>query len=300
MAGQSLSFPLLGLVFVLVLGTSTSSTGNASGLNCRVGKPLRKQIEVEPLDGSCLRDIVNQLSKTLRHIGDEELGINSFQETLDRLEFTKVRDDLNARLKTLADRLNSKLKSYAEILRKSSNPVEAVLIKSSVTNFSSPPRQRDICAEVLRCEEQSYPSCCVATILLILVLTLTDLSMESLQPSDLKRLHILPMFYPGTNCGATHLAQNTGPLLLARCGNPKNVLLLVEHGTFMSERDVGLAQLTAKTLVDMLSDIDYVNVVGLAGHEQIHCPDRLLRATDINKIQLTRHIDAITRSGELA
>lgn len=67
---------------------------------------------------------------------------------------------------------------------------------------------------------------------------------------------------------------------------------------FMSERDVGLAQLTAKTLIDMLSDIDYVSVVGLAGHGSVYCPDRLIKATDINKIQLTRHIDAIVRTGE--
>ncbi|XP_046425464.1 VWFA and cache domain-containing protein CG16868 [Neodiprion fabricii] len=270
MAVEYLPIRVLGLVILFIIQANADFTDNGSVVNCRVDKPLRKQIEVEPLNGSCLRDIVNQVSKTLRNVGNEELGITSFQETLDRLEFNRVRDDLNVKLKSLTNKLNAKLQSYIDFLTRSNDLVQPILnAKSSNEIYSNLPRSSNICDEIKR--------------------VLTN--------SELRHLHILPTSHPGTICGPPSLSQNTGLLLLSRCKNPKKVLLLIEHGIFISEKDAGLAQLTAKTLLDMLSDKDYIGVVGLTGHGSTHCPDHLLRATDVNKIQLTRHIDTIIRFG---
>lgn len=98
-------------------------------------------------------------------------------------------------------------------------------------------------------------------------------------------------------CGLASLAHNVGPLLLSQCDKPKNVILLLEHGMFMSEDDFSLAQVTAKTIVEMLSELDHVTVVGLAGHGHIHCEKELMRANDINKFQLSRHIESLARIG---
>ncbi|XP_020708779.2 VWFA and cache domain-containing protein 1 [Athalia rosae] len=266
-------FEVLGVFIFFGLETIANAVGNDSNINCRVSKPLRKQIDAEPLDGSCLRDIVSQLSKTLRNIGNEELAITSFQETLDNLEFVRVRENLDLRLASLAEKLNLKLKSYSEYLTRSNDAITPVLLAKISDNFyPSPLRIPDICSEI------------------------SGALAASLRGSEWTHLHILPISNPSTACGPTNLSQYTGPLLLSRCLSARKVLLLIEHGISMSDRDVALVQLTAKTLVDMLSDNDYVNVVGLTGQGSIHCPDRLLRATDINKIQLTRHIDSITKT----
>lgn len=65
----------------------------------------------------------------------------------------------------------------------------------------------------------------------------------------------------------------------------------------MSEGDLTLAQLTAKSILDMLSETDYVTAIGVSGHGSIYCKEGLLRATDVNKFQLIRHIDSISRIG---
>lgn len=98
-------------------------------------------------------------------------------------------------------------------------------------------------------------------------------------------------------CGPPSLAQNIGPLFLSQCNRSKHVILLLEHGIFMSEGDVALAQITAKTVIDMLSETDYVTVVGLAGQGSIHCKNGLMKANEVNKYHLTRHVDTITRTG---
>jgi hypothetical protein len=98
-------------------------------------------------------------------------------------------------------------------------------------------------------------------------------------------------------CGPPSLAHNIGPLLLAQCNRSKNIILLLEHNAaFMSEEDVTLAQITAKTIVHMLSETDRVTVVGLVGGGSSLCPDQgLARATDIHKIRLDRYIDSLIR-----
>lgn len=149
MADKHLFVIILAILLFLNSQTSVNSINNVSSINCKVGKPLRKQIEVEPLNGFCLRDIATQISKTLRNISNEELGITSFQETLDNLEFSRVPDDLNSTLKYLADKLESKLKFYTDLIDRSNNIVEPILkAKLSHNMYSNPPRAPDVCIEI--------------------------------------------------------------------------------------------------------------------------------------------------------
>lgn len=119
----------------------------------------------------------------------------------------------------------------------------------------------------------------------------------NLRSQEWKSLHILPISYPGTICGPPTLTHNIGALLLSQYCLEKNVILLLEHGTFMSDSDFALAQVTAKTIIDMLSETDNVTVVGLASTAPLFCKDGLLKATDINKFQLARYIDGLIRTG---
>ena len=97
-------------------------------------------------------------------------------------------------------------------------------------------------------------------------------------------------------CGPPSLVHNIGPLLLQQCTRHKNVLLLLEQSSaFMTEEDVTLAQITAKTIVHMLMETDRVAVVGLGGRGSALC-EGLARATDIHKIRLDRHLDSLVRS----
>lgn len=114
-----------------------------------------------------------------------------------------------------------------------------------------------------------------------------------------KNLHVLPMSQPSAICGPPTLAHNIGPLVLSRYCVEKNVILLLEHGLFMSETDFALAQMAAKTIIDMLSETDNIAVVGLANITPLYCKDDLLKATDINKFQLARYIDGLTRTGSV-
>lgn len=97
-------------------------------------------------------------------------------------------------------------------------------------------------------------------------------------------------------CGQAGPVRNVGSLFLSQCDKPKNVIVLMEHGAFMSEEDITLARATAKTIVDMLSDSDSVTIIGLAGRGFVHCKNGLVKSTDVNKFQLIRRIDATTRS----
>lgn len=113
-----------------------------------------------------------------------------------------------------------------------------------------------------------------------------------------KNLHVLPLYPPGRICGPPSLVHNIGPLLLSQHCSAKNIILLLEHGTFMSEEDLILIQITAKTVIDMLSEKDYVTAIGLAGNGFVYCKNGLVKATDINKYQLGRYIDNLTRKGK--
>lgn len=118
-----------------------------------------------------------------------------------------------------------------------------------------------------------------------------------LRNQEWKNLHLLPFKYPVTMCGPPSAGHNIGPLLLSQYCPQKNVLLLIEHAMFMSEGDITLAQITAETIIDMLSYTDHVNVIGLSNNSSIHCKDGLLKATDVNKFQLSRYIHSLNRIG---
>lgn len=123
--------------------------------------------------------------------------------------------------------------------------------------------------------------------------------MINLRNQEWKNVHLLPFMYPATMCGPPSSGHNIGPLLLSQYCPKKNVLLLLEHGIFMSEGDITLAQITAETIIDMLSQTDRINVIGLSSNSSIHCKDGLLKATDVNKFQLARYIHSLTRTGTI-
>lgn len=110
-----------------------------------------------------------------------------------------------------------------------------------------------------------------------------------------RQLRVLPLNRPGKICGQAGPVRNIGSLFLSQCDKPRNVIVLMEHGIFMSEDDIALARAIAKTIVDMLSDNDSITVVGLADQSFLYCKNGLVKATDINKFQLIRRIDAIAR-----
>lgn len=118
-----------------------------------------------------------------------------------------------------------------------------------------------------------------------------------LRSQEWKNLRVLPISQPSTICGPPMLGHIIGSLLLSQYCPEKNVILLLEHGMFMSESDLALAQIAARTIIDMLSETDNITVVGLANTAPSFCKDGLLKATDINKFQLARYIDSLIRTG---
>lgn len=142
-------------VFALLLLPRASSEIGAD-VKCQLSKPLRKQVEVKSLNGMCLQDAVVRLSKTLRAIGNDELGITLFQEKLDKLDFANVTSGLDARLHTLTEKLNGKLSTYSELLRQSNNVIQPILAKDtksasdnrSEKSDNSQERNSNICAQI--------------------------------------------------------------------------------------------------------------------------------------------------------
>ncbi|XP_012215377.1 VWFA and cache domain-containing protein 1 isoform X2 [Linepithema humile] len=250
-------------------------------IKCQFSKPMRKQVPAEPLNGMCLRDAVVHLSKTLQSIVDKELGVSVFQKMINKMEFIHTLSDMDMRLNSLVDKFNNKLRSYDDILKQSYNAIYPILSKkqdysaysSQMVNLDiTQNRVTDICTEIMT--------------------ALTTV----LRNQEWKNLHILPINQPSTLCGPPTLAHNIGPLLLSQYCPEKNVILLLDHGASISESELALAQMATKSIIDMLSETDNVTVVGLANIAPLFCKDGLLKATDINKFQLARHIDGLTRT----
>lgn len=145
------------------------------------------------------------------------------------------------------------------------------------------------------CKISSFRTCKFQSNVILCILELA----LHLKNQEWKNLHLLPFMYPVTMCGPSSAGHNIGPLLLSQYCPKKNVLLLLEHAVFMSEGDLTLAQITAETIIDMLSHTDYVNVIGLSTNTSIHCKEGLLKATDVNKFQLARYIHSLTRIGTI-
>ncbi|KAF7414483.1 hypothetical protein HZH68_002972 [Vespula germanica] len=265
-------------IIVLVHGNDNTNTS----VNCQLDTSERKQMNVEPLNGTCLHDIVVELSDVFLSITNEELGIPTFLEVLDNLEFSNITNNLENTLNMLVHKLNNKLLSHVDLLQKSNRIIEPILLKKRMYSIYSDEENNiksiqneasDICSEIT-----------------------TELTTK-LKDQGWKNLHVLPLYPPGRICGPPSLVHNIGPLLLSQHCSAKNIILLLEHGTFISEEDLILIQITAKTIIDMLSEKDYVTAIGLAGNGFVYCKDGLVKATDINKYQLGRHIDSLTRRG---
>ncbi|XP_071872449.1 VWFA and cache domain-containing protein 1 [Bombus fervidus] len=268
------------LVTVLVNVHSSADESTSVNPKCQFGKTLRKQVNAEPLNGTCLRDIVVRLSNEFRSITDAELGLKPFQRMLGEMEFMNVSSSLNMRLSLLVDKLNNKLLSYAKLLKQSYNIIEPILAKNE-NQFDYFESMNGL--ELLSNGLADFCSQIAQKLAL------------HLKNQEWKNLHLLPFMYPVTMCGPSNAGHNIGPLLLSQYCPKKNVLLLIEHAVFMSEGDLTLAQITAETIIDMLSHTDYVNVIGLSTNTSIHCKDGLLKATDVNKFQLARYIHSLTR-----
>lgn len=127
-------------------------------IKCQFGKPMRKQVPAEPLNGMCLRDATVHLSKTLQSIVDKELGVSKFQKMINKMEFIYTSSDLDIRLNSLVEKFNNKLKSYDDILKQSYKIIHPILSKkqdysaysSQMVNFDiTQNRVTDICTEII-------------------------------------------------------------------------------------------------------------------------------------------------------
>ncbi|XP_012148021.2 VWFA and cache domain-containing protein 1 isoform X1 [Megachile rotundata] len=271
----------LGLIVTVFLNLyGVAEEESTTDAKCQFGKTLRKQVNAEPLNGTCLRDIVIRLSNEFRSITDSELGFKSFEKILDEMEFVNISNSLNVKLNVLVDKLNNKLSSYAELLKQSYHIVQPILAKNeeqfihsgSINGLDISSGLSDFCSQIVQALAMNIRS------------------------QEWKNLHLLPFMYPVTMCGPLSAGHNIGPLLLSQYCPNKKVLLLLEHGMFMSEGDITLAQITTETIIDMLSQTDYINVIGLSSNNSIYCKDGLLKATDVNKFQLARYIHSLTRT----
>ncbi|XP_057341737.1 VWFA and cache domain-containing protein 1 [Microplitis mediator] len=276
----------LGFISILLLcnGIIEASDGletdSINPVECQLGRALRKQVKPTPLGGMCLKDIVIRLSKTLRSIGNDELGLVQFQRMLDQLDFIQVPDEPDSSLKTLVNDIDSQLEKFLDILERSLDIV-APVIKINTYDHSYLDHSQEL--QVQRLKSGDFCK------------QIEDALAFNLKDSGWKHLRVIPIKRPGKICGQAGPVRNIGSLFLSQCDKPRNVIVLLENGMFMSEEDIALARATARTIVDMLSDGDLITVIGLADKSSIYCTDTLVKATDVNKYQLIRRIDSIVR-----
>lgn len=158
--GISFSFILLVQFFV------GANTINGTSSDCQIRRPLRKQVEAEPLAGMCLKDIVVRFSKTLRSIGTEELGLTAFQEMLDRLDLAKTQYSLDEALENLVSKINSKLSSYDKLLEQCDNAIQSILLNEhyysgyadeTMDSSHSPKESADLCSQIENGNGRRHP-----------------------------------------------------------------------------------------------------------------------------------------------
>lgn len=153
---------ILYLILPIILLNIYVVANNDSVINitvkCQTGKSLHKQVSVEPLNGMCLRDVVVYLSKRLRSIVDEELGMSSFQDAINKMEFANISSNLDARLNALVDKFNNKLRTHIDVLKQGYNVVYSILSKEIRAVYSSQTvdldimqmnRVSDICTQII-------------------------------------------------------------------------------------------------------------------------------------------------------
>lgn len=139
---------------VIIEGNDGLENENNNVVECQLGRALRKQVKPTPLGGMCLKDIVVRLSKTLRSIGNDELGLVQFQLMLDQLDFIEVPDEPESSLKTLVNDIDAQLEKFLDILERSLDIV-APIIKSNTYDHSYLDHDQEL--QVQR--EQSFDFC---------------------------------------------------------------------------------------------------------------------------------------------
>lgn len=158
MAVNKILYLTLLIVLINLYAAANDDAVTNVTVKCQSGKPLRKQVSAEPLNGMCLRDIIGHLSKRLRSIMDEELGVSSFQDTINKLEFANISINLDARLNALVDKFNNKLRTHIDILKQGYNAIYSILSKGIHTIYSSQTvdldimqmnRVSDICTQII-------------------------------------------------------------------------------------------------------------------------------------------------------
>lgn len=157
MAVNGIQYLALRLLILMSLYVAAYDSVNAT-VRCQFGRPMRKQVPAEPLNGMCLRDVAAHVSKTLRSIVDEELDVSSFQKTIDKMEFTQISGSLNTKLNSLVDKLNNKLRIYIDVLKQSYNAIHSILCETENHSIYSSQvvdlnimqdRVSDICTRVI-------------------------------------------------------------------------------------------------------------------------------------------------------
>lgn len=169
------SIAVTSIIFLVIISsmcTGLDEKQTNSVVKCQFGRSPRKQIDVLPLNGVCLRDMVVHLSKNLHGLRNDELGVTKFQGLLDKLEFIDSITMLNNRLNDLAKNLNDKLKKYTDLLKDSNSIIQPILLKQGQDIYSSQrfdSNKPDICSKVI------------------------DALAMNLRNQDWKNLHILPV-----------------------------------------------------------------------------------------------------------
>ncbi|XP_044016065.1 VWFA and cache domain-containing protein 1 [Aphidius gifuensis] len=243
---------------------------NDATVECQIGRSLRKQVKLSPLGGMCMKDIANHLSKALRQLGNNELGLTEYQETLDKFDFTHITNEPDLALNNLASNINKKLQNYINIIEESLTTITPII--NDYKNYDKSKGIIDIC-------EMIYVE---------LYAKLSD--------NKLKNLHIIPLSLKQQMkiCGPSETLHNIG-LFIPQCNKPKNIIILIDHGSFMTDHDIALVRNTSKAIVNMLSDYDSITIIGLARHAFVHCKSGLIKSIDINKFKLFNCIDNIQR-----
>lgn len=304
MAVNRIAYLALMLLILTSVYVAAYDSDNTT-VRCQFGRPMRKQVPAEPLHGLCLQDIAVHVSTTLRSFGEEELGVPFLQDMINKMEFTQISGSLSAKLNSLVDKFNNKLKMYIDVLNQSYNAIYSVLSKTQDHSVYSSQmvdlniiqdRVSDVCTRIITGTSYCQTSDIIIVSHMYRVIMIAALA-TNIRSQEWKNLHVLPVSQPSTICGPPTLAHNIGPLVLSQYCTEKNVILLLEHDTLMSETDFALTQMAAKTIIDMLSETDNITVVGLANTVPLYCRDGLLKATDINKFQLARYIDSLIRTG---
>lgn len=127
MAVNKILYFILPIILLNIYIVANNDSVTNVTVKCQTGKSLRKQVSAEPLNGMCLRDVVVFLSKRLRFIVDEELGVSSFQDTINKMEFANISSNLDARLNALVDKFNNKLRTHIDVLKQGYNIVYSML-----------------------------------------------------------------------------------------------------------------------------------------------------------------------------